>query len=138
MHKNFRIKAVAALAVTAALLLAGCGTGTASQTAALPSQGEIAALFPQWNAALATGDPQRVADLYAPNTVLLPTVSNEIRTNRAEIVDYFTKFLQSKPSGRIDRQVITVADPDTAINTGVYTFTMTQNGQRVDVQARFT
>jgi hypothetical protein len=40
-----------------------------------PSQQEIAALFDEWNAALATGDPEKVADLYSPDAVLLPTLS---------------------------------------------------------------
>lgn len=105
---------------------------------ALASQNEIARLFDQWNAALAIGDPEKVADLYAPNAVLLPTLSYQIRTNRAEIVDYFTHFLQSKPQGRIDRAIITVIDPQTAINTGIYTFTLTQDGQPQNVQARYT
>ena len=74
-----------------------------NQLAALPSQDEIAALFDQWNTALATGDPEKVADLYAPNAVLLPTLSNQIRTNRTEIVEYFTHFLESKLQGKIDR-----------------------------------
>jgi uncharacterized protein (TIGR02246 family) len=105
---------------------------------ALPNQDQIAALFDQWNAALATGDPNKVADLYAPDAVLLPTLSNQIRTNRAEIVDYFTHFLESKPQGRIDRAVITVIDPQTAINTGIYTFELIKDGQLQDVQARYT
>jgi uncharacterized protein (TIGR02246 family) len=108
------------------------------RTPALPSQDEIAALFDQWNAALATGNPENVADLYAPNAVLLPTLSNQIRTNRAEIVDYFTHLLESKTQGRIDRAIITVIDPQTAINTGIYTFALTQDDQPQNVQARYT
>lgn len=149
-----RIHALAAgLTVLVALAIPGCSTSQASPAApqqppaitqpltpppALPSQDEIAALFDQWNAALATGDPEKVADLYAPNAVLLPTASNQIRTNRAEIVDYFTHFLESKPQGKIDRAIITVIDPQTAINTGIYTFTLIQDGQLQDVQARYT
>lgn len=40
---------------------------------------EILALFDKWNAALATGDPQKVADMYAEQSELLPTVSNKVR-----------------------------------------------------------
>jgi uncharacterized protein (TIGR02246 family) len=108
------------------------------RTPALPSQDEIAALFDQWNAALATGKPENVADQYAPNAVLLPTLSNRIRTNRAEIVDYFTHLLENKTQGRIDRAIITVIDPQTAINTGIYTLALTQDGQPKNVEARYT
>ena len=37
---------------------------------------DIVQLFANWNAALATGDPDQVTALYADNAVLLPTVSN--------------------------------------------------------------
>ncbi len=149
-----RIHALAAgLTVLVALATPGCSANQASPTPpqqppaitqplasppALPSQDEIAALFDQWNAALATGDPEKVADLYAPNAVLLPTMSNQIRTTRAEIVDYFTHFLESKPRGSIDRAVITVIDPQTAINTGIYTFELIRDGQLQNIQARYT
>ena len=148
MRYRTRAGTIAALAVTVAVMVAGCGSGSAAeptrqttatqQTALLPSQQEIAALFPEWNTALATGDPQKVADLYAPDAVLLPTVSNEVRSNRAEIVDYFTKFLQSKPQGVIDDEAVDALDADTAINTGVYTFTLTKDGKQQQVKARYT
>src|SRR5690349_15177510 len=62
-----------------------------------PAKAEIAALFDGWNAALRTGDAETVADRYAKDAVLLPTVSNKVRTDRAGIVDYFEHFLQNKP-----------------------------------------
>jgi uncharacterized protein (TIGR02246 family) len=70
--------------------------------------------------------------------VLLPTVSNNVRTDRAEIVDYFQHFLQSKPVGAIDEEVIKIVDRDTAINTGVYHFNLTKDGKRQRVNARYT
>lgn len=103
-----------------------------------PDEDEIATLFNTWNQALATGTPETVADLYAPNGVLLPTVSNQVRTNRAEIVDYFTQFLKAKPSGVIEKQIIHVLSDDHAINTGVYRFSLTKDGQETSVRARYT
>ncbi|MGC7097316.1 SgcJ/EcaC family oxidoreductase [Amycolatopsis lurida] len=143
MRVTTRVLAGTGLAVTAAVALSACSATAATSPApspapAPPSEQEIAALFPAWNAALATGDPQRVADLYAPDAVLLPTVSNQVRSDRAGIVDYFTKFLQNKPSGTINQEIVEVLDDTTAINTGVYTFELTQNGQPQQVQARYT
>jgi len=103
-----------------------------------PTQQEIAALFDEWNAALATGNPEKVADLYAPGAVLLPTLSPQIRTTRAGIVDYFAHLLPSKPQAVITQEIITVLDRDDAINTGLYTFTLTQNGVQQQVPARYT
>ncbi|QFU91157.1 SgcJ/EcaC family oxidoreductase [Amycolatopsis sp. YIM 10] len=139
MRVTTRVLAGTGLAVTAAVALSACSaTAAPSSAPAPPSEQEIAALFPAWNAALATGDPQRVADLYAPDAVLLPTVSNQVRADRAGIVDYFTKFLQNKPKGTINQEIVEVLDADTAVNTGVYTFELTQNGQPQQVQARYT
>ena len=39
---------------------------------------ELEGLFDIWNAALQTGDSETVADLYAEDSVLLPTVSNTV------------------------------------------------------------
>jgi uncharacterized protein (TIGR02246 family) len=46
---------------------------------------DITVLFEQWNSALQTGDPKQVAALYATDAILLPTVSNQVRHNHAEI-----------------------------------------------------
>lgn len=139
--RKARTIGITAAALVAAGTVAACGTGaaaTAPAAPAAPAQQQIAALFNDWNAALATGDPQKVADLYAPDAVLLPTVSNKVRHSRAEIVDYFTKFLQSKPQGVIQDETVNVLDPTTALNTGVYEFTLTKDGRRQQVRARYT
>lgn len=136
MYKT-RTGATVALGLAAMAVITGCSTGTTT-TPAPPTRQQIAALFPMWNAALATGDAQKVADLYAPGAVLLPTVSNQVRRNRAEIVDYFQKFLRDKPQGVIEDEIIDVLDADTAINTGVYRFTLTKDGKQQQVRARYT
>merc|ERR1712029_128236 len=40
---------------------------------------QVRGLFNLWNDALATGDPQKVADRYTSDAVLLPTLSDEAR-----------------------------------------------------------
>ncbi|UMO99932.1 SgcJ/EcaC family oxidoreductase [Amycolatopsis sp. EV170708-02-1] len=122
-------------------VMSACSAGNAQPAQpqqAAPSQQVIAGLFDDWNAALATGDADKVADLYAPDAVLLPTVSNKVRTDRAAIVDYFRHFLANKPVGKIEQEVVGVLDADTAVNTGVYRFDLTQNGSPQQVQARYT
>jgi uncharacterized protein (TIGR02246 family) len=103
-----------------------------------PTKHQIAALFDKWNAALATRNPEKVADLYAPDAVLLPTLSPQIRTTRAGIVDYFAHLLPSHPQAAITQEIITVLGRRGAINTGLYTFTLTQNGVQQKVPARYT
>lgn len=98
-------------------------------------EGQVLALFERWNAALATGNPDAVISLYAENAILLPTVSNRVRHNHAEIRDYFVSFLAKQPQGVIDEANVRFLADDLVINSGVYTFSF-GNGDRVS--ARFT
>merc|ERR1712176_294021 len=66
---------------------------------------EVGDLFHLWNDALATGDPKKVAERYARNAVLLPTVSDEPRTTAEKIEDYFVDFLKKKPQGVVLSQI---------------------------------
>jgi uncharacterized protein (TIGR02246 family) len=103
-----------------------------------PTPEEIRALFGEWNQALATLDANKVADRYAPDAVLVPTMSNDVRTDRAEIVDYFEHFLQGKPRGTILESHVEVLGQRTAVDTGVYRFTLIKDGVTKDVDARYT
>lgn len=148
-----RARPLAVLAV-ASLALAGCGKGHEAPHAAadpaaahavvvrpganLPAKREIAALFDEWNETLRTGGPHDMALLYAEDGVLLPTVSNDVRSNRVEIADYFEHFLQLHPRGVINEQHIDVLDNNTAVNSGVYTFDLIKEGQPTFVVARYS
>lgn len=98
---------------------------------------EILAEFDRWNAALQLQDPQSVAALYAPDAILLPTVSNEVRHNHAEIAEYFERFLLKRPEGRLSESNVRIFG-DMAINSGTYVFTLTIARKKVEVRARFT
>ncbi len=65
------------------------------------TEDEVRGLFSLWNDALATLEPKTVAERYAKEGVLLPTVSDVPRTDFAGIEDYFTNFLKNKPQGEI-------------------------------------
>lgn len=95
----------------------------------------IASLFDRWNDSLATGNPEKVANNYAEDAVLLATISNTPRLNRIEKKDYFEYFLQSQPSGVIDQRSIFIGC-NTAVDAGIYTFTFGATEEQA--QARFT
>lgn len=99
------------------------------------TEANVIRFFERWNAALATGNPDEVTKLYAADAVLLPTVSNKVRHNHAEIRDYFVNFLAKEPQGEIDESNVRFLAPDVVINSGVYTFTFGDGSQ---VTARFT
>ena len=102
----------------------------------VPVNKEIAFdMFDRWNAALQTGDPAKVADMYWDNALLLPTVSNRPRVSRPEIEDYFVKFLKKKPSGKIERRIIRLGC-NVIVDGGIYTFNFASDGSQVT--GRFT
>lgn len=74
--------------------------------------------------------------MYAPNGVLLPTVSNDVRSSREEIINYFKYFLLNKPQGKIDEHYVRHVAQGVVALSGIYTFTMGSTGAQV--QARFT
>jgi len=109
-----------------------------TMTCTKTSAQEIAALFDRWNAALATLDPDKVVALYAPEAVLLPTVSNKPRTTHEGIRDYFVHFLEKKPQGTIDLRIIKIGC-NVASDTGLYTFTLHDTkGKAKKVSARYS
>ncbi|MFI5967026.1 SgcJ/EcaC family oxidoreductase [Streptomyces asoensis] len=142
MTRKTRIRAalVTATAVVTAVTVSAGVSAAGPEKSSEPTRKQIAALFDGWNAALRTGDAETVADRYADDAVLLPTVSNRVRTDRAGIVDYFEHFLLNKPVGKKVRTIINVLDRDSALDTGVYAFTLTDpvTGAKRVVEARYT
>ncbi|MFF1722327.1 SgcJ/EcaC family oxidoreductase [Streptomyces sviceus] len=143
MNRRSITKRAAIVTATAIVAVGTVGTVVATagtDAAKKPTKKEIAGLFTTWNAALKTGDPDKVASLYAKDAVLLPTVSNKIRTNHAQIVDYFEHFLPNKPVGKKIKTIVNVLDSNSAIDTGVYEFTLTdpKSGAKRVVEARYS
>mmetsp|Transcript_2685 Transcript_2685/g.3877 ORF Transcript_2685/g.3877 Transcript_2685/m.3877 type:complete len:614 (+) Transcript_2685:136-1977(+) len=99
------------------------------------TEAEVRALFSLWNSALATGDSRIVASRYTKSPVLLPTVSDDPRTNFDTVKDYFDAFLLKKPQGEIVEGFISIGD-GWCSDTGIYEFTMGATGDKV--KARYT
>lgn len=98
---------------------------------------EIASLFDRWNHALQTGDPHEVVANYAELSILLPTVSNKPRVTAAEKEDYFHHFLENQPAGKINFRMIEIGC-NTAVDSGLYTFTFHTTGDQVSARYTFT
>jgi uncharacterized protein (TIGR02246 family) len=105
-------------------------------TADAPTEAEVQALFDDWNASLATGDPAEVAEHYAEDAVLLPTVSPGIHDTPAERLEYFEGFLLNEPQGVVTESVVRDLGDGYVSHSGLYTFTMGASGDVVP--ARFT
>lgn len=99
---------------------------------------EAAAWFDQWNLALASLNPDQVAQRYWQDAVLLPTVSNTPRTTPAMVREYFVHFLEKHPRGRIDTHTLHLGC-NLVIDMGTYTFALLDGaGRSSEVAARYT
>jgi len=130
---------------TAIVLLSGCASMPASKpevasaesSCAPISEAQVVSLFERWNASLATGDPHQVSENYAPQSILLPTLSNQPRFTVEEKEDYFAHFLQNGPSGHIDRRFIRLGC-NSAVDAGLYSFTFAKTGAVVHARYSYT
>jgi len=132
----------AALAIIFAVYVAAPSWGSEAkpgrtETCKETDQREIEALFDRWNNSLQTGQPGMVVANYAEGSVLLPTVSNTPRVTVAEKKDYFLHFLKDRPEGKIDWRVIEIGC-NSAIDSGLYTFTFHATGATVKARYTFT
>jgi uncharacterized protein (TIGR02246 family) len=99
---------------------------------------KIATLLDDWAHALASGDPAKIADLYAPDAVLLPTASYQIRLEPGQIRRYFRDIMLRTPSARFMEVHSRVFD-NLGINSGIYTFKMHRDdGTPFELVCRFT
>lgn len=143
---------VAAVGLAAVVGLTGCGTianadtGPSSTTStaepaeqpALPTEAEVMAVFDEWNASLATGDPEKVVEQYTEDAILLPTVAGEVHDTPAEKEEYFTEFLTLKPKGTWVEPHVRVLGPNAAVLSGLYDFAVTRDGKPETINARGT
>ncbi|SFB90410.1 conserved hypothetical protein [Marinospirillum celere] len=99
------------------------------------TESQVLELFELWNQALQSGDPRKVAALYAREPVLLPTLSNKVCQNRKDVTAYFERFLKMQPEARLDVSHIRILD-EVAIHSGLYSFLLHATDEQV--QVRFT
>ena len=126
--------------------LAGCAAATPGVAPLAPaiscapvSAAMVDAQLVRFTDAWASGHAGQVTRLFAPDAVLLATVSNEPRTTPARIEDYFVHFLAAKPVARIDSSAIRLGC-NSAARFGTWTITLTNaaTGATSQVPARYT
>ena len=103
----------------------------------MDAKAKIAQLLTRWIHAVQTENPDKVVALYAPDAILLPTVSARVRHNHEEIRDYFVHFLSKKPVGSITEQNIRLYG-DIAVNSGLYNFHLSEGDTTTNAAARFS
>ena len=100
---------------------------------------QVEGLFAGFNAAWATKNPQSVTRLFAPDAVLLATVSNTPRTTSALINDYFVSFLKNSPVATIDTSSVWLwCNVATRVGTWTVALTNPQTNAVTNVKARYS
>ncbi len=107
-------------------------------TAPHKAEQEVQKAFDAWIAAVSTGSSEAVMKLYAKDAVLLPTLSPRVDNTPELRQEYFDAFT-AKPDlkGTVNEEHIRVFG-NTAINSGLYTFSYTHEDETVEVPARFS
>lgn len=91
-----------------------------------------------WAEAFNRRDLDSIVTLYAPDAVLWGTTSPILRDTPEKIRDYFSNMPQ-RPNVRValgEHRLRVLGD--VAIDTGYYTFSNTDNGQKTSTAARFS
>ena len=105
----------------------------------------VGTLFQQWADQVHRGDPEAVADLYAPDALLLPTLSPRSRASHAAIADYFSGFTARHPLAEVVERTVFPACNE-FIDAGLYRFRFGpeqlagagRNGNSEVLEARYT
>ncbi len=108
-----------------------------SIAAAGPAE-EANAVVDRFSAAYNSNDPEAVVKLYAPNAILLGTVSPVISVGTEAIRTYFSMIKGSGNKNVIQERHAIVLGDNAAVVTGFYEFTRMKDGKPVPGPSRFT
>lgn len=114
---------------------------TGSSTAHAATPGPIRAAYEEWVDVLEAAphcDGESVADLYAPNAVLLATFTDYVK-GAAQITEYFDNLTCFDDLRVETNRITTMSKGNLGYATGLYTFSYaSEDGTRTHVPARFT
>lgn len=92
----------------------------------------------RFSAAYTSNDPEAVVKLYAPDAILLGTVSPVISVGTEAIRKYFSRLKGSGNRNAIQERHTIVLGDNAVVVTGFYGFTRMEDGKPVPGPSRFT
>ena len=100
---------------------------------------EVQNAFASWRTALSGQDPQKIVDLYDKEAILLATLAEKPIKSQEDRLVYF-KGLTANPNlaAKVDEEYVRVLDDNTALVSGVYTFSFDKDGKATEIPARYT
>ena len=99
---------------------------------------EANAVVDRFSAAYTSNDPEAVVKLYAPDAILLGTVSPVISVGTEAIRKYFSMIKGSGNKNAIQERHTIVLGDNAVVVTGFYEFIRMQDGKPVPAPSRFT
>jgi uncharacterized protein (TIGR02246 family) len=125
MSRFIRVLSLLLVALGSTLAFAGAGE-------------EANAVVDRWSAAYTSNDPEAIARIYAPDAILLGTVSPVISKGTEAILKYFSATKGSGNKNAIQERNTIVLGDDAAVVTGFYEFSGTTDGKPWTRPSRFT
>jgi len=99
---------------------------------------EANTVIDNWSAAYTSNDPEAIVKIYAPDAILLGTVSPVISIGTEAIRKYFSLVKGSGNKNSIQERHTIVLDDNAVLVTGFYEFTRMKDGQPSPSPSRFT
>jgi len=73
------------------------------------TEAEVRSWFDEWNAAMATGEAEIVANRYSGEAVMMSPLSETPRTTPLEILEFYKLFLWNRPQARALQSFVTIS-----------------------------
>ncbi len=96
------------------------------------------AVIDRWSAAYTSNDPEAIVKIYAPDAILLGTVSPVISEGTEAIRKYFSLVKGSGNKNAIQERRTIAVDENAVVVTGFYEFIRMKDGQSLPSPSRFT
>lgn len=115
------------------------GPDTPARSCREASPSEITALLDRWQAAVANGDADAIAEFYADDAILLPAMSEAPRNGKAAIRAYFAEFVGRHPLPTTTmRSVMVGCGMASEMGAARYRLTGARKGTRTFIGGRYS
>lgn len=110
-----------------------------SQAQLIKEKTAVQSAFAAWRSALSSGKAQTIVALYADDAVLLATLAQQPILTQADRTAYFSTLMaKPKLAVKLDEEHVRLLDDNSAVVSGLYTFSYNDQGQSVKIPARYT
>jgi uncharacterized protein (TIGR02246 family) len=99
---------------------------------------EAYAVVQRWAETFNAGEPNAVADLYAPDATVWGTLGQKLTSGLTDITSYFAEAARAGLRVRLAEHVLSPIAETNAVDAGEYEFARTMDGQTALFPARYS